>query len=151
MPYDPKYIEILNRFGDSKSCVFSIHNLLLAGKGYGLESGSWVGPYAIYHSWEVLARTSRQNIISGDEDGERGGSPVVHINIASKLCSQFISDDNGEPEPTAMPILLLVPLVLGLNRINLRYIPLLCETFTFPQCLGILGGKPSLSTYIIGV
>lgn len=127
-PYDPKYIEILNLFGDSKSCVFSIHNLLLAGKSYGLASGSWIGPYAMCRSWEVLAHTSRQKealpmavyIVSGDEDGERGGSPVVHIDVASKLCSQFISDDNGEPEPTAVPILLLVPLVLGLDKINLR-------------------------------
>lgn len=32
-----------------------------------------------------------------------------------------------------------------------RYIPLLRETFKFPQSLGILGGKPGASTYIVGV
>ncbi|AQK91744.1 forkhead-associated domain-containing protein / FHA domain-containing protein [Zea mays] len=32
-----------------------------------------------------------------------------------------------------------------------RYIPLLKETFMFPQSLGILGGKPGTSTYIAGV
>jgi hypothetical protein len=35
--------------------------------------------------------------------------------------------------------------------LNIRYIPLLKETFTFPQSLGILGGKPGTSTYIAGV
>ena len=32
-----------------------------------------------------------------------------------------------------------------------RYIPLLAATFTFPQSLGILGGRPGVSTYIVGV
>jgi cysteine protease ATG4 len=32
-----------------------------------------------------------------------------------------------------------------------RYIPSLQATFTFPQSLGILGGKPGASTYIVGV
>ncbi|RVW57679.1 Cysteine protease ATG4b [Vitis vinifera] len=32
-----------------------------------------------------------------------------------------------------------------------RYIPSLAATFTFPQSLGILGGKPGASTYIVGV
>ncbi|GFS40095.1 peptidase family C54 protein [Actinidia rufa] len=31
------------------------------------------------------------------------------------------------------------------------YIPLLGTTFTFPQSLGILGGRPGVSTYIVGV
>ncbi|RZS27935.1 hypothetical protein BHM03_00061473 [Ensete ventricosum] len=34
---------------------------------------------------------------------------------------------------------------------HFRYIPLLQETFSFPQSLGILGGKPGTSTYIVGV
>ncbi|BAF12193.2 Os03g0391000, partial [Oryza sativa Japonica Group] len=38
--------------------------------------------------------------------------------------------------------------VIGLS---IRYIPLLKETLTFPQSLGILGGKPGTSTYIAGV
>lgn len=32
-----------------------------------------------------------------------------------------------------------------------RYIPSLIATFTFPQSLGILGGKPGASTYIVGI
>lgn len=32
-----------------------------------------------------------------------------------------------------------------------RYLPLLSATFTFPQSLGIMGGRPGASTYIIGV
>ncbi|MED6210582.1 Cysteine protease atg4 [Stylosanthes scabra] len=158
-PLDKEYIEILQSFGDSEASAFSIHNLLQAGKGYGLAVGSWVGPYAMCRTWEVLARNQRETdnlaeqplpiaiyVVSGDEDGERGGAPVVCIEDASKRCYDF---SRGKLAWT--PLLLLVPLVLGLDKINPRYIPLLQSTFKFPQSLGILGGKPGASTYIIGV
>ncbi|XP_027350376.1 cysteine protease ATG4-like isoform X2 [Abrus precatorius] len=158
-PLDKEYIDILQRFGDSEVSAFSIHNLLQAGKGYGLAVGSWVGPYAMCRTWEVLARNQRETndlaepalpmaiyVVSGDEDGERGGAPVVCIEDASKLCSEF---SRGLAAWT--PLLLLVPLVLGLDKVNPRYIPLLHSTFKFPQSLGIMGGKPGASTYIIGV
>ncbi|KAJ1443639.1 Peptidase C54 [Sesbania bispinosa] len=158
-PLDKEYINILQHFGDSEACAFSIHNLLQAGKGYGLAVGSWVGPYAMCRTWEVLARNQRERndlgeqplpmaiyVVSGDEDGERGGAPVVCIEDASKRCSEF---SRGLADWT--PLLLLVPLVLGLDKVNQRYIPLLQSTFKFPQSIGILGGKPGASTYIIGV
>ena len=40
---------------------------------------------------------------------------------------------------------------LEFPKFIIRYIPSLQATFTFPQCLGILGGKPGASTYIVGV
>ncbi|XWS44545.1 hypothetical protein CRYUN_Cryun15aG0055200 [Craigia yunnanensis] len=157
-PFDQAYIEILHQFGDSEASVFSIHNLVQAGKIYGLAAGSWVGPYAMCRSWESLARCKREEndehqllpmaiyVVSGDEDGERGGAPVVCIEDASRRCLEF-----SRCQADWTPILLLVPLVLGLDKVNPRYIPSLQATFTFPQCLGILGGKPGTSTYIVGV
>ncbi|XP_068329416.1 cysteine protease ATG4-like isoform X3 [Pyrus communis] len=130
-----------------------------AGKAYELAAGSWVGPYAMCRTWETLVRCRREvtdlddqplpmavYIVSGDEDGERGGAPVVCIEDASRHCLEF---SRGQVDWT--PILLLVPLVLGLEKVNPRYIPSLRATFTFPQSLGIMGGKPGASTYIIGV
>ncbi|AQK47329.1 cysteine protease ATG4B isoform X1 [Zea mays] len=160
-PYDPDYIRVLHLFGDSEACAFSIHNLLQAGRNYGLAAGSWVGPYAMCRAWQTLIRTNREQadavdgkenfpmalyVVSGDEDGERGGAPVFCIDVAAQLCSNF-----NKGQCTWSPILLLIPLVLGLDKINPRYIPLLKETFKFPQSLGILGGKPGTSTYIAGV
>lgn len=160
-PHDSKYIEILHLFGDSEACAFSIHNLLEAGKAYGLAAREWVGPYAMCRTWETITRAKREQadldkgkerlpmvvyVVSGDEDGERGGAPVVCIDVAARLCSDF-----SKGQISWAPMLLLVPLVLGLEKVNPRYIPLLWETFTFPQSLGILGGKPGASTYIVGV
>ncbi|KAA0032358.1 cysteine protease ATG4-like isoform X1 [Cucumis melo var. makuwa] len=158
-PFDKEYVEILHLFGDSETSAFSIHNLLQAGRAYDLAAGSWVGPYAMCRSWETLVRSKRETpilqdqqlpmaiyIVSGDEDGERGGAPVLYIDDASRHCFEF---SKGQHDWS--PILLLVPLVLGLEKINPRYIPSLRTTFTFPQSLGILGGKPGASTYIVGV
>ncbi|RWR73634.1 Elongation factor [Cinnamomum micranthum f. kanehirae] len=124
-PFDPVYIEIRHLFGDSEQSAFSIHNLLQAGRFCGLAAGAWVGPYAMCRSWEALAHAEMEKtnllegyrslpmavyIVSGDEDGERGGAPVIYIERAAKLCCEFC---NGED--TWAPILLLVPLVLGLG------------------------------------
>lgn len=153
---DQGCIEILHEFGDSEESAFSIHKLLEAGKGYGLAAGSWVGPYAMCRVWETLARSEKEEankalpfavyIVSGDEDGERGGAPVVCVEDVSSRCLEY---SGGQADWTA--VLLLVPLVLGLDKVNPRYVPLLGATFTFPQSLGILGGKPGVSTYIVGV
>ncbi|KAE9617915.1 putative peptidase C54 [Lupinus albus] len=158
-PQDKEYIDILQLFSDLEASAFSIHNLLQAGKDYGLSVGSWVGPYAMCHTLEVLARSQRERndlgeqllpmaiyVVSGDEDGERGGAPVICIEDASRRCFEF-----SQGLAAWTPLLLLVPLVLGLDKINPRYVPLLQSTFKFPQSLGILGGKPGASTYIIGV
>nr|XP_043614944.1 cysteine protease ATG4-like isoform X2 [Erigeron canadensis] len=158
-PYDRDYIELLHMFGDSEDSPFSIHNLLKSGESYALAPGSWVGPYAMCRTWETLARRKIEEnevqdksfpmaiyVVAGDEDGERGGAPVLCIEDALENCSEF---SRGQSEWS--PILLLVPLVLGLDKVNPRYLPLLAATFTFPQSLGILGGRPGASTYLIGV
>ncbi|WOH13293.1 hypothetical protein DCAR_0832802 [Daucus carota subsp. sativus] len=156
-PLNKDYIEILHYFGDSEASAFSVHNLLQAGKH--LSPGSWVGPYAMCRTWEALAQSKlgetelgnqslpmAMYVVCGDENGERGGAPVLCIEDASRLCREY---SRGQADWT--PILLLVPLVLGLDKLNPRYIPLLVATFTFPQSLGILGGKPGVSTYIVAV
>ncbi|KAL7090425.1 hypothetical protein ACP275_12G040400 [Erythranthe tilingii] len=159
-PLNQTYVEILHLFGDAEDSPCSVHNLLQAGKAYGLAPGSWVGPYAMCRTWESLVRNKKEEIdnngvlsstmalyvVSGDEDGERGGAPVVCIEDVLRHCSEF-----GGGQVDWAPILLMVPLVLGLEKVNPRYLPLLSATFTFPQSLGILGGRPGASTYIVGV
>lgn len=48
------------------------------------------------------------------------------------------------------PLLLFIPLRLGLAEINPIYFKSLKTTFTFPQTLGILGGRPNHALYFIG-
>ncbi|XP_062867225.1 cysteine protease ATG4A isoform X2 [Trichomycterus rosablanca] len=48
------------------------------------------------------------------------------------------------------PLLLLIPLRMGINNINPVYIQALKECFKMPQSCGVLGGKPNLAYYFIG-
>lgn len=48
------------------------------------------------------------------------------------------------------PVLILVPLRLGLNGVNPIYHSSLQHYFTLPQCVGIAGGRPSSSYYFVG-
>ncbi|XP_035637079.2 cysteine protease ATG4A-like [Oncorhynchus keta] len=48
------------------------------------------------------------------------------------------------------PLLLIIPLRLGINHINPVYIQALKECFKIPQSCGVLGGKPNLAYYFIG-
>ncbi|KAL8473418.1 hypothetical protein ACS0TY_030311 [Phlomoides rotata] len=158
-PLDKSYKEILSLFGDAGDSPCSIHNLLQAGNAHGLAPGSWVGPYAMCRTWENLVRNKRMEInskifppmmsvyvVSGDEDGERGGAPILCI---EDIFRHFSELSGGQFD--WVPTVLLVPLVLGLEKVNTRYLPLLSATFKFPQSLGILGGKPGASTYIVGI
>eukprot|EP00245_Coleochaete_scutata_P011744 TRINITY_DN4429_c0_g1_i1.p1 TRINITY_DN4429_c0_g1~~TRINITY_DN4429_c0_g1_i1.p1 ORF type:complete len:215 (+),score=33.81 TRINITY_DN4429_c0_g1_i1:98-646(+) len=47
-------------------------------------------------------------------------------------------------------VLVLVPLHLGLEKVNPRYLPSLQKALEFPQSVGVLGGKPGASTYLVG-
>ncbi|KAG2452515.1 hypothetical protein HYH02_002754 [Chlamydomonas schloesseri] len=51
----------------------------------------------------------------------------------------------------APPLLLLVPLTLGMDKINPVYIPQLQQVLSWPQSVGIVGGRPSASLYVCGV
>lgn len=128
-PFNQSYIKILHLFGDAKDLPCSIHNLLQAEKAYGLAPGSWVGPYAICRIWENLVRNKWKKtdnkilssmmtlyVVSGDEHGERGGAPVLCIEDISRHFSEL---SGGQVDWA--PTILMVPLVLGLEKVNPRY------------------------------
>lgn len=47
-------------------------------------------------------------------------------------------------------LVLLIPLVLGLGRVNPSYFPQLQRVLQWPQSLGIVGGRPGSSLYFVG-
>jgi hypothetical protein len=48
-------------------------------------------------------------------------------------------------------VLILIPVRLGLDRINLSYSTAIQKTFEFPQSVGIIGGRRGHSTYFVGL
>lgn len=163
-----EYLDILTSFGDAPGSdhPFSIHNLINAGLKHGLCAGAWVGPYVLCRTLESLANadcfssTSLRmgvHVVAGDQKREGGGAPILFIDDVVKLC---LEDGPGsEDGPRAMDgvderwrsILILVPLMLGHDKVNPRYLPSLRAIFEFPQSLGVLGGKPGGATYLVGI
>ena len=66
--------------------------------------------------------------------------------------SEHREDTCRNPEhPDWAPTLVLVPLVLGVDRvIDERYVPSVVATLRVKQSLGVLGGKPGASLYFVG-
>ncbi|KAH0945135.1 hypothetical protein HN011_002927 [Eciton burchellii] len=147
------YLKILKRFEDKRASAFSIHQIALMGASEGKEVGQWFGPNTIaqvlkklvvYDEWSSLAihvaldNTLIINDILRQCRVEGGTTAEADGDIPLKAPSQW------------KPLLLLIPLRLGLNEINPIYINGLKASFKIPQSLGMIGGKPNLALYFIG-
>ncbi|KAF5297750.1 hypothetical protein FQR65_LT09924 [Abscondita terminalis] len=142
---DTTYLKILQKFEDRRQAPFSIHQIALMGASEGKEVGQWFGPNTvaqvlkkliIYDEWSSVAiHVALDN--------------TVIINEIKKLCLPQENSTNLIKNEWK-PLLLVVPLRLGLNEINPIYITGLQTCFTFKQSLGVIGGKPNLALYFIG-
>ncbi|XP_067127879.1 cysteine protease ATG4B-like isoform X3 [Centruroides vittatus] len=68
-----------------------------------------------------------------------------------KISNSCSLDVNRSSDPNWKPLLLFIPLRLGLSEINPVYLKALKITFCLKQSLGIIGGKPNHALYFIGV
>ncbi|KAM7543226.1 hypothetical protein Aperf_G00000016172 [Anoplocephala perfoliata] len=83
--------------------------------------------------------------LSDDDDGHPMMSEVP----------SSIGTTNAVSLPTASsstwrPLLLILPLRLGLHELNMMYAPHLLNLFKLRQCVGILGGRPMHALWLIG-
>ncbi|KAK2494797.1 hypothetical protein MC885_012368, partial [Smutsia gigantea] len=75
-------------------------------------------------------------VFPADSDRHCNGFPA-EAEVASRL-------------PPWRPLVLLIPLRLGLTDINEAYVETLKHCFMMPQSLGVIGGKPNSAHYFIG-
>uniref|UniRef100_A0A9L0S4F8 Cysteine protease n=1 Tax=Equus caballus TaxID=9796 RepID=A0A9L0S4F8_HORSE len=160
-----EYQRILQCFLDRKDCCYSIHQMAQMGVGEGKSIGEWFGPntvaqvlkkLALFDEWNSLAvYVSMDNTVviedikkmccilplSADTAGE---SPPSSLNASNR------SKSTSAGWPAWKPLLLIVPLRLGINQINPVYVDAFKECFKMPQSLGALGGKPNNAYYFIG-
>ncbi|OAD52853.1 Cysteine protease ATG4B [Eufriesea mexicana] len=138
------YLKILERFEDRRTAAFSIHQIALMGASEGKEVGQWFGPNTIAQVLNsitihvALDNTLVVNDILKQCRVEGGTTAEADGEVPLKTPSQW------------KPLLLLIPLRLGLNEINPIYINGLKTSFKIPQSLGVIGGKPNLALYFIG-
>lgn len=129
--------EILALFGDNYESPLSLHNFIQAASKLPLQvkPGEWFGPSA--------ASLSIQRLCSGMKE------PNLSVYLGE---SGGLSDEDIKAEFTKhkLPLLLLLPVRLGIQNINAIYHPSLLQLLSLKQSVGIAGGKPSLSYYFFG-
>lgn len=101
------------------------------------------------------------SLVQDDEEKERN-TVVDKANISddneinnNRICTLQLDDDDPLLRPKTEPrwrsaLFLIFPLRLGLNEINQEYIEPLIQALRFPQCVGMIGGKPAHSLYFVG-
>ncbi|XP_052660179.1 cysteine protease ATG4B isoform X3 [Harpia harpyja] len=134
------YFNVLNAFIDKKDSYYSIHQIAQMGVGEGKSIGQWYGPntvaqvlkkLATFDTWSSLAvHIAMDNTVVMEEIRRLCQSNFLCAGAAA--CPAVESDVlyNGYPEEAGVrdrlslwkPLVLLIPLRLGLTEINEAYI-----------------------------
>ena len=164
------YEIIRSWFFDTESAYYSIHRIARAGTFFGKKVGEWFGPSTISYvlkllveqhlKGEFILHVSEQGGIYKDEilakceyDFEEFSIDVNNIQKENTTSSYPQIECIGPRIKTTKkwkPLIMVIPLRLGLETFNTDYIPSIQKVFEMPQTLGIMGGKPKSSLYFIG-
>lgn len=172
------YVTLLRWFVDSPEpeCIYSIHNMVKLGMRYDKLPGEWYGPTTAAQVLRDLVNVHSRDL-GGVLSMYVPQEGVVYTDDVMRLCISHLDDDDeratdtpqqlptdapaffdpllNPPAPTLekewhTSLLVLIPLRLGLDQLNDAYVPALQKTFTFPQSVGIIGGKKGHSVYFVG-
>lgn len=133
------YQDILQLFLDVKSRPFSLHQIAQMGVSEGKEVGEWFGPNT---AAQVLKK-----LVALESD--------LNLEVVVALDNCLMISDveaacGGSSEGGWRPLLLIVPLRLGLSSLNPCYIQALKAYLEMSGSLGILGGRPQHALWLIG-
>uniref|UniRef100_A0A8C1DI80 Cysteine protease n=1 Tax=Cyprinus carpio carpio TaxID=630221 RepID=A0A8C1DI80_CYPCA len=162
-----EYHRILHCFLDKKDSCYSIHQMAQMGVGEGKSVGEWYGPntvaqvlkkLALFDDWNTLAVYVSMDNTVVIEDISKSLFLISHPNATVGRKPEMEKKASGEKTPHLRsqrpldwrPLLLVIPLRMGINSINPVYIQAFKECFKMPQSCGVLGGKPNLAYYFIG-
>ncbi|GMK58524.1 hypothetical protein CspeluHIS016_0505560 [Cutaneotrichosporon spelunceum] len=153
------HVRILSWFLDDPSplCPFSVHRMAMIGKELGKEVGQWFGPSTAAGALRSLANSfpiCGLSVVSA-QDGS--------IYKADVYAASNTTTDGWEPvsprkaRPTSAhrsswgnhSVLILVATRLGLDNVNPVYYDSVKSMFTWPQSVGIAGGRPDSSYYFV--
>ncbi|KNE56325.1 hypothetical protein AMAG_02144 [Allomyces macrogynus ATCC 38327] len=129
------YLEIVQWFRDDPAAPFSIHAIVKKGMEMDTAIGEWFGP-------TIMAQAMKK--ISAD-------APSVPPIFVAQDAIVFASDmDDLFRNSQGGPVLLLIPLRLGIDALHVAYWPFIKQSFRSPYSIGIAGGRPSSALYMVG-
>ncbi|KAJ3357743.1 Cysteine protease atg4c [Allomyces javanicus] len=132
---NPDYLEIVQWFRDDPTAPFSIHAIVKKGMEMDTAIGEWFGP-------TIMAQAMKKN------SADAPSIPPIFVAqdaivFASDMDDLFRNNQGG-------PVLLLIPLRLGIDALHVAYWPFIKQSFRSPYSIGIAGGRPSSALYMVG-
>uniref|UniRef100_A0A1I8NR05 Cysteine protease n=1 Tax=Stomoxys calcitrans TaxID=35570 RepID=A0A1I8NR05_STOCA len=138
---DQTYLKIVSRFEDCRKSYFSIHQIALMGDSEDKKVGQWFGPNTVAQVLKKLVRY------------DDWCSLMIHVAMDNTIVTDDILNlclENPQNDDSWKPLLLIVPLRLGLSDINPIYIPALKSCFELLGFSGMIGGRPNQALYFMG-
>ncbi|KIK80202.1 hypothetical protein PAXRUDRAFT_159269 [Paxillus rubicundulus Ve08.2h10] len=144
------YVQIITWFLDSPvpQAPFSVHRMALAGKDLGKDVGQWFGP--------STAAGAIKTLVHAFPEAGLGVSIAVDGVVYQSDVYAASNVHIGSPQRHARslwggrPVLVLIGIRLGIDGVNPIYYEPIKALYTFPQSVGIAGGRPSSSYYFMG-
>ncbi|XP_065178015.1 cysteine protease ATG4B-like [Sycon ciliatum] len=175
-----QYRFLLQQFLEVPGSLYSLQQIAQMGVDQGRNVGDWFGPNTMcqvvkslssYDNWSNIAVHIAMDLTIVEEEvrasatasgkearpGAAGKSTSPAPDVS--LCGRSVADGGlsvQEAQASAAaaisfrPVLLLVPLRLGLDKFEGRYTQPLLACFSLPQSVGIIGGKPRHALWFIG-
>ena len=156
---------VVSLFADVATAPFSIQRIAAAGVGQGTPVGRWFGPTPISQVLaQLLARTLEAAPAASEAAGASGAAAPaasgsgaaadlglsIHVAMDGSLYREQVQAVARQADGSWRPVLVLLPLRLGLDTLNPSYAPCLCALFALRQTVGIIGGAPRRSFYFVG-
>ncbi|KAH9920526.1 uncharacterized protein BXZ73DRAFT_91912 [Epithele typhae] len=136
------YVQIVTWFFDTHSplCPFSVHRMALVGKDLGKDVGQWFGPSTAAGAIKTLVHKFPE---AGLGVAVATDSTLYESDVygASRSVVYSSRRHGGRMEWGDRGVLVLIGIRLGIEGSAL---------YTFPQSVGIAGGRPSSSYYFVG-
>jgi len=132
----PQYLDILPLFADDRSALFGIHQLSMVSSDE-KAIGTWFGPNGVAQAIKKMT--------SYDPD-QRLNVQVAMNNVL--VISEVLQ--SSQIDGPWKPLLLFVPVRLGINDINPTYFSSLKACFELEQCAGVIGGRPNHALFYLG-
>ncbi|PVU85037.1 hypothetical protein BB559_007238 [Furculomyces boomerangus] len=150
---------------ESSSGYYSLHAFARAGLLFNKEIGDWFSPATASQIIMILVKAhgsecplsvmvcSDQLVYSSEvvkKATAKNNSSNSNMKSTITTNDENNSSDFNKVLPTWNPLLLLVPLRLGIEKINPAYYKKIKRLFTLPSSVGFVGGSPGKSFYFIG-